>query len=78
MIYLGDPISVTFVTNGHQSCPESQNFLEISLLFSTLTVLHSNLVASKGTIGGSLRGLKTDLQRQVGDLFLKSQNPSFD
>ena len=58
LTYLGDPISVTFVTNGHQSCPN----LKISL-FSTLTVLCSHLVASKGIIGWSLRGLKTDLQR---------------
>ena len=68
LTYLGDPISVTFVTNGHQSCPN----LKISFLFSTLTVLYSGLVASKGTIGGSLGGHETALQRQVGDLLLKS------
>ena len=50
---------------------QTQTVLNISL-FSTLIVLYSHLVASKGTTDGSLGGLKTDLQRQIGDLFLKS------
>ena len=57
LTYLVDPISVTLVTNGHESCP---NLLKLSSLFTTIIVLYSHLVASKGTIGRSLRGSETD------------------
>ena len=63
LTYLGDDISVMFDTNGHQRC--------LSLKIS-LTVLYSHLASSKETIGGSLGGPVSDLQRCVGDLFLKS------
>ena len=58
MAYFSDPISETFVTDGHQSCPN----LKISFVFSTLTVLNSHLMASEGTIGGSLGDSETALQ----------------
>ena len=45
-----------------------ENFLPI-FNFSSL---YSHLMASKGTIGGSLEGPETALQRLVGDLLLKS------
>ena len=58
--------------------PKSQNFLKFDFLFSPLIVLYSHLVTGKGTIGRSLGGPVTGLQRRVSDLFLRWQNSSFD
>ena len=69
LTYLGDLISVTFDTKGHQIF---QNLLKFGFLFSPLKVLYSHLVTGNGTIGGSLGGPVTGLQRPVGDLSLKS------
>ena len=71
LTFLGDLISVTFDTNGHQIFQISK-FPETWLLISPLTVLYSYLVTGNGAIGGSLGGPVTGLQRQVGDLSLKS------
>ena len=43
--------------------PKSPNFLKFDFLFSSLTVLHSHMVTGKGTVGRSLGGPVTSLQR---------------